>query len=291
MAENNPTICAQTFTLKTFITASLSGGIAGTSIDLVLFPIDSIKTRLQASSTQKNFIQSAADISKYKGLASAMAASFPCAATFWLSYEYSKYAIRQLLPTQNIHVQHLIASSIAEVCQAIVRCPFEVVKQNMQIGAFSTTSQAVKHIYTEKGFQKGFYAGFTSFVLRDIPFSAIQFPLYELLKMTSLRLVASSRQQSVEHVELPGWVYSVNGAMAGCTSGFLTTPLDVIKTKMMTFQNQAGVVQQCREIVKAEGVKGMFKGASVRCMYLTIGGSAFFGIYEKSKRVINTLID
>ena len=194
MAENNPTICAQTFTLKTFVTASVSGGIAGTSIDLVLFPIDSIKTRLQASSTQKNFVRSAADISKYKGLASAMAASFPCAATFWLSYEYSKFAMRNLMPNQNIHIQHLIASSIAEVCQAVVRCPFEVVKQNMQIGAFTTTGQAIRHIYSEKGVQRGFYAGFTSFVLRDIPFSAIQFPLYELLKMISLGLVASSRQ-------------------------------------------------------------------------------------------------
>ncbi len=82
------------FTTKTFIIATLAGGFAGTSIDLVLFPVDSLKTRLQASHTEKNFVKQAANISKFKGLASAMAGAFPCAATFWLSYEYSKYTIR-----------------------------------------------------------------------------------------------------------------------------------------------------------------------------------------------------
>ena len=42
-----------------------------------------------------NFVQKASDVSKFKGLASAMAASFPCAATFWLSYEFSKYFLHQ----------------------------------------------------------------------------------------------------------------------------------------------------------------------------------------------------
>ena len=132
MVENNPKVCSPNWSFKTFMVASLAGGIAGTSIDLALFPVDSIKTRLQASSDSKNFIKASKDISKYKGLVSAMAASFPCAAVFWLSYEYSKYAIRRTTGDGlNIHVQHLLASSYAELCQAVVRCPFEVVKQNM----------------------------------------------------------------------------------------------------------------------------------------------------------------
>jgi len=81
----------------------LAGGFAGTSIDLALFPVDSIKTRLQASHHDKNFVQSAQNVSKFKGLASAMAGAFPCAATFWLSYEYSKYLVRKNYEG-NIHV-------------------------------------------------------------------------------------------------------------------------------------------------------------------------------------------
>ena len=130
-AEQNPHVVAQIFTAKTFFTAVLAGGFAGMSIDGALFPIDSIKTRLQASSNKTNFLKDAQTVSKYRGLASAMAASFPCAATFWLSYEYSKYALNANATTSgylNVHVRHIVASSIAEVCQALVRCPFEVVK-------------------------------------------------------------------------------------------------------------------------------------------------------------------
>ena len=137
---------ALNFTAKTFIVATLAGGFAGTSIDLVLFPVDSIKTRLQASHNKSNFVHSAENISKFRGLASAMAGAFPCAATFWLSYEYSKHFIRKNLGG-TIHAQHILASSCAEICQALVRCPFEVVKQNMQIGAFQTSKQAIQHIY------------------------------------------------------------------------------------------------------------------------------------------------
>jgi hypothetical protein len=43
----------------------------------------------------------------------------------------------------------------------------------MQIGAYFNTMEAVKDIYAKQGIRRGFYAGFGSFVLRDIPFSAI----------------------------------------------------------------------------------------------------------------------
>lgn len=135
MAENNPSVIAADFSAKTIFVSIMAGGIAGTSIDAVLFPLDSIKTRLQASSKKgTNFVEKASQISKYRGLAATMAASFPCAATFWLSYEYFKYVIRKnhfLGVYLNVHVQHIFASSLAETCQALVRCPFEVIKQNM----------------------------------------------------------------------------------------------------------------------------------------------------------------
>ena len=89
------------WTFKSFIVATLAGGIAGTSIDLALFPIDSIKTRMQASNKTSDFTKT--NTSKFRGLASSMAASFPCAATFWLSYEYSKYINRTYLSNFNIH--------------------------------------------------------------------------------------------------------------------------------------------------------------------------------------------
>ena len=73
----------------------------------------------------------------------------------------------------------------------------------MQLGAYKKTSEAIMDIWQTKGIRQGFYAGFGSFVLRDIPFSAIQFPLYELLKMLSIRLVASRRGTQESVTEIP----------------------------------------------------------------------------------------
>ena len=119
MAESNPAVVASQFTLQTFAISMFAGGIAGLSIDLALFPVDSIKTRLQASSSKVDFSKKADSVSKYRGLAASMAASFPCAAMFWLAYEFSKYYIHTnpyLNTYLNVHVQHILASSIAEVC-------------------------------------------------------------------------------------------------------------------------------------------------------------------------------
>jgi solute carrier family 25 S-adenosylmethionine transporter 26 len=94
-AENkNPLLTDQTFDKKKTFVSFLAGGCAGISIDFALYPVDSIKTRLQASDTKIDYTKSAKDVSKYRGALSAMIASFPCAGMFWLSYEFSKYQLR-----------------------------------------------------------------------------------------------------------------------------------------------------------------------------------------------------
>ena len=42
----------ESFSAVDMLISVIAGGIAGTSVDLVLFPVDTLKTRLQASTTQ-----------------------------------------------------------------------------------------------------------------------------------------------------------------------------------------------------------------------------------------------
>ena len=122
------------FTTEAFIVSVLAGGIGGMACEVAIFPIDSIKTRIQASDKGKDFVKQAEEVSKFTGLFSAMAASFPCTAMFWLAYEYCKYIIHTTEFLQsNLHVvvQLVIIASVASFCESLVRNPFEVVKQNM----------------------------------------------------------------------------------------------------------------------------------------------------------------
>ena len=60
-----------------FVTSLLGGGAAGTMVDIVLYPLDTIKTRLQS---EAGFFQSGGFKGVYRGLSSAAAGSAPCGA-------------------------------------------------------------------------------------------------------------------------------------------------------------------------------------------------------------------
>jgi len=145
--------------------------VAGISIDFALFPVDSIKTRIQASSKEVDFVKKAAHVNKYRGMLSAMLAAFPCSAIFWCTYELSKFELARV-EGLGLSQQHVLAASVAEVTQALVRNPFEVVKQNMQIGQFGSIRESVSNIVQKKGFV-GLYSGYFTLIMREIPFSAI----------------------------------------------------------------------------------------------------------------------
>jgi len=69
----------------------------------------------------------------------------------------------------------------------MIRNPFEVIKQNLQIGKHNgSINKAVSDIYSKKGI-KGFYVGYSSLLLRELPFSSIQFPFYEALKLMQIK--------------------------------------------------------------------------------------------------------
>ncbi|RWW71638.1 hypothetical protein BHE74_00020607 [Ensete ventricosum] len=73
------------------------------------------------------------------------------------------------------------AGAIGGVAASLIRVPTEVVKQRMQTGQFTSAPNAVHHIVAKEGI-RGLYAGYSSFLLRDLPFDAIQFCIYEQLR-------------------------------------------------------------------------------------------------------------
>ena len=70
-----------------FTCTLLSGGFAGTSVDVALFPLDTIKTRLQAP---KGFLASGGFRGVYNGIGAAAGGSAPGAAMFFCTYEAVK---------------------------------------------------------------------------------------------------------------------------------------------------------------------------------------------------------
>ncbi|XP_061252428.1 mitochondrial S-adenosylmethionine carrier protein isoform X1 [Bos javanicus] len=184
-------------------TASLvAGGVAGVSVDLILFPLDTIKTRLQSP---QGFYKAGGFCGVYAGVPSTAIGSFPNAAAFFVTYEYVKWILHTDSSSYFMPVTHMLAASVGEVVACLIRVPSEVVKQRAQVSASSGTFHIFSNILCQEGIQ-GLYRGYKSTVLREIPFSLVQFPLWE-----SLKALWSWRQ---DHV-VDSWQSAVCGAFAG----------------------------------------------------------------------------
>ncbi|KAL5293093.1 SLC25A26 family protein [Megaselia abdita] len=261
----------------------VSGGVAGLVVDIVLFPIDTVKTRLQSES---GFWKTGGFRGVYKGLAPAAAGSAPTAALFFCTYESFKSYLSKASGNQNLPVIHMVSASIAEVVACLIRVPVEIAKQRRQAMFASSEQSAFKILYNSvkaEGVRKGMYRGFGSTIMREIPFSFIQFPLWEYFK---------SNWTEVTGTALTPVSVALCGAIAGGISAGITTPLDVAKTRIMLSHQvggkRLGVFKILSGIYKEKGVQGIFAGFTPRVLWITLGGAIFFGFYDLTSRLIDS---
>jgi solute carrier family 25 S-adenosylmethionine transporter 26 len=232
-----------------FIVPLVAGGIAGTTVDVVLFPLDTIKTRLQS---KIGFWAAGGFRSIYAGIVPAAAGSAPAAATFFCTYELTKSVLGDKLPEGYAPFVHMLAASLGEVTSCLVRVPFELTKQRAQANTGTSALRIVKHTWRTEGL-RGMYRGYFSLVFREIPFSFIQYPTWEYFKSVWSRAAGRA---------LDPWQGAVCGAMAGAFAAAVTTPLDVAKTRIMLAQKgdseaTTSMLQLLLRTARTEGIKGL----------------------------------
>ncbi|NWT87947.1 SAMC protein, partial [Lanius ludovicianus] len=255
-----------------------AGGVAGVCVDLILFPLDTVKTRLQSP---QGFRKAGGFRGIYAGVPSTAIGSFPNAAAFFITYENVKSVLPHGSPSYLSPATHMVAASLGEVVACLIRVPSEVVKQRAQVSPSSSTLRILSHTLYHEGIQ-GLYRGYKSTVLREIPFSLVQFPLWE-----SLKDLWSWKQGHV----VDSWQSAVCGAFAGGFAAAVTTPLDVAKTRIMLAKagssNASGkVLAALGGIWRTQGLSGLFAGVVPRMAAISLGGFIFLGTYEKTRQLL-----
>merc|ERR1719247_978842 len=117
----------------------------------------------------------------YNGVLATALGAAPGAALFFSAYEGMKPKLQALNGGKEHPLQHSCAASCGEVAACLVRVPTAVVTQRMQVGQYKNYIEAVAKIAAENGIAT-FFTGYWTTVAREIPFSFIQFPMYEGLK-------------------------------------------------------------------------------------------------------------
>ncbi|KAL9932097.1 hypothetical protein V8E36_009158 [Tilletia maclaganii] len=302
-----------------FTTSLIAGALSGLAVDIIFFPIDTIKTRLQS---KQGFVAAGAFKGIYSGLTSVAVGSAPGAAIFFVTYESMKPVLRRQAEALGWRRSepgiHMLAASTAEAAACLVRVPTEVIKSRQQTAAYGTstsTREALKLILFEGGGLRALYRGYGSTIAREIPFTCIQFPLYERIKAQFAASNARSGTSplpsgslSSEHT-LPLWQAALSGSCAGAVAAALTTPLDVVKTRIMLERRRAvprtattigqavpsaaapsGVnirlLPTLLHLIKNEGFRGCFAGIVPRTLWIGFGGAVFLGTFEAGVRVL-----
>ncbi|GAA6002881.1 uncharacterized protein JCM10292_001353 [Rhodotorula paludigena] len=285
-----------------FTTALLSGALAGTAVDTLFFPIDTLKTRAQSA---QGFFAAGGFRGVYRGLGSAVVGSAPGASLFFTSYELAKEWLPRVAPSLGTQewapVLHMLSASSGEVAACLVRVPTEVVKQRTQTGGSGQSGSGgggswavARGVWAREGL-RGFYRGFGSTVAREIPFTCLQFPLYERLKLFLASPSGLGRSPTGRVSDLAAPEAALCGSLAGGVAAGLTTPLDVCKTRIMLASSSSGagsgarpgIGETLRAIYVHEGARALFSGWVPRVVWISAGGAVFLGVYEGAKKALS----
>jgi solute carrier family 25 aspartate/glutamate transporter 12/13 len=129
----------------------------------------------------------------------------------------------------------------------------------------------------------GLYKGASACLLRDVPFSAIYFPTYSHLKKD---FFGESPTKKLGILQL-----LMAGAIAGMPAAYLTTPCDVIKTRLQVEARKGeatytGLRHAAKTIWKEEGFTAFFKGGPARIFR----SSPQFGFTLAAYEMLQTVI-
>jgi len=254
---------------KSFTTSLCAGAIAGLSVDLTIYPLDTLRARLQAPS---GFAAAGGFRALYRGVSVALVGSAPGSALFFCTFEamqaLSHQASLGMLLNSNVVLPVQISTSAiaalgGELVASCVRVPTEMVKQRMQ------THTQVTH--------SSLYVGWRATLMRDLPFSAIQYPLYNMVK----RFFGDTRQKPLDP-----WKAALCGSATSAMAAAITTPLDLAQTRLMLDSSGVGPRTVCgtlRQIYLERGTTGLFAGMLPRTIWMGLGGLIFLGSYEQAK--------
>ncbi|KNZ49884.1 hypothetical protein VP01_471g3 [Puccinia sorghi] len=182
----------------------------------------------------------------------------------------------------------LFAGATAGGCQVAVTNPLEIVKIRLQMQGEMTRVAGsdpigAMHIIRQLGLV-GLYKGAAACLCRDIPFSAIYFTVYSHLKKDTFGEGVDGKKLSfVETLSA--------AAIAGMPAAYLTTPADVVKTRLQSEARKGethykGLMHCFKTILKEEGPAALFKGGPARILR----SSPQFGVTLVSYEFLQKLI-
>ncbi|PXF44644.1 putative S-adenosylmethionine carrier 2, chloroplastic [Gracilariopsis chorda] len=272
----------------------IAGAVASGAAVASMHPMDTIKTVVQAANKPTVKLGTFSALSTtlrqgglpalYKGVGISLGGQVPAGAIKFAAFETLTQFVANITGNKNTGpIVDFSCGALAFLACSVVLVPAELMKQRLQAGMYPAFTSGVKTILQTEG-PKALYTGYGATLLRDVPYTMLEFGLYSQFKKIFRAVVNKSKLTPQEEITL--------GGIAGGCTGFITTPLDLAKTRLMTQASSGsqrqykGVIDVLAKVAQKEGFSGLFKGSTARVAWLIPFTAVFFGVHEASKRAL-----
>eukprot|EP00587_Corethron_hystrix_P000283 CAMPEP_0113298122 /NCGR_PEP_ID=MMETSP0010_2-20120614/697_1 /TAXON_ID=216773 ORGANISM="Corethron hystrix, Strain 308" /NCGR_SAMPLE_ID=MMETSP0010_2 /ASSEMBLY_ACC=CAM_ASM_000155 /LENGTH=373 /DNA_ID=CAMNT_0000151121 /DNA_START=155 /DNA_END=1276 /DNA_ORIENTATION=+ /assembly_acc=CAM_ASM_000155 len=273
---------------------ALAGAFATMIGDTTMHPIDCIKTLQQSNAgiginmvaaAKKIFRESGAG-GFYSGLGTYVTSDGAAGSIKFATYEALKNWLDRKIPENYHNVAVFGCAAAAFVASSVVLVPGELIKQRLQMGQISSISEGIATIWKSEGIL-GFFHGYAGVCYRDIPYTMLELGLYENFKRIYLKI---KRGGQGKEAELSQFDEIVAAAVTGGITGYITNPLDTIKTKLMTDTALYNGFGDCFwKTVKENGWVSLFQGGAARVAWLMPFTAIYLPVYDYFKRTVEQL--
>lgn len=281
--------------LDDFVAAFLASAISSG----IMYPVDTFKTRVQSRRRGVPPASEGGVLGLWSGVQYFIADAND--AVYLASYGLIKpQLLNSVDPTNSLVVFSILtlAGSLGDAVGSIFRLPMEIVYKQIQTGASSDGLAVLRGLFRSESFRLVMFS-WAAILARDMPFAGLQIALFDFYKS----LLSSLDDAGVSiFVQRAVW-----GALAGATAAVITTPFDLITTKVMveatesrdgagkpspapslTLGGAMGVLgeigplfkKKTVETVQEGGLAALWSGAVPRVLFFGPAATIFFASYE-----------
>jgi len=306
----------------TFMHDFVAGGAAGCASVIVGHPFDTIKVRLQTStSTGSGMLTSLGEFGGVKSLFRGMGAPLS-AATAVNAIVFSSYGLSSRFFDENIKapeefVNHtanhdpwqkaMSCGMFAGLTQCFIICPMEHIKCRLQIQhgrgsadyKYKGPVQATRSIFKQHGIQR-LYQGWWSTALREVPAFGLYFAAYDYLKdRANIFLAKQAGIDETMHAEDHSHTWMASAFAGGCAGSItwaIVYPIDVIKTRVQTASldtpmSQLRMWKVGSEIAAQHGWRYLFRGLGITLLRAFPVNGTIFPVYEFTLKQVTEFTD
>jgi len=279
----------------------IAGGTAGGIESFVTYPFEFAKTRVQLRAekgipTPRNPFLVVSQVIKnegvralYLGCSTLVVGTIAKDAIRFMSFDTIKRAFADPETGSLSPLKSLLAGmSAGVVSSTFAVTPTERIKTALIDDARNTAAagksqaerqfrgayHATKEILRTHGMY-GVYRGYVTTTMKQAGTTSVRMGTYNILKELTTKYEV--KQNTITSFG--------NGAIAGIVTTYATQPIDTIKTRAQSAKG-AGTVEAFKGIIEDYGIKGLWRGSTMRLGRTVFAGGILFTAYEQIVAVL-----